>query len=94
MSRYLPVVLLCVILGGRLVSAQVTTGTISGVVQDMGGAVIPGATVTVKNVEPELPEASLPTRGAVTPLPVCPWGIMKCKPSKRAFRPRSEAESG
>jgi len=34
MSRYLLVLLTSVILGGHLVSAQVTTGTISGVVQD------------------------------------------------------------
>src|SRR3989442_9149525 len=51
MSRYLLVLLMSVILGGHLVSAQVTTGTISGVVQDSSGAVIPGVSVTVKNVE-------------------------------------------
>ena len=31
--------------------SQVTTGTISGVVQDSSGAVIAGATVTVRNVD-------------------------------------------
>ena len=51
MYRYLPVLLVIVILGGHLVSAQVTTGTISGVVQDSSGAVIPGVMVTVKNVD-------------------------------------------
>ncbi len=50
MSRYLPVLLIVVILGG-LVSAQVSTGTISGVVQDPSGATIPGAMVTIKNVD-------------------------------------------
>ncbi len=50
MSRYLPVLLISVILGGHLVSAQVTTGTISGVVQDSSGAVIPGVSVTVQNL--------------------------------------------
>ena len=52
MSRLVPVLLmcLCLLLGGHLVYAQVTTGTISGVVQDPTGAVIPGVTVTAKNL--------------------------------------------
>src|SRR2546428_5802473 len=51
MSRYLPVLLIGVILlGGNAVSAQVSTGTILGVVQDSSGAVIPGVSVTVKNL--------------------------------------------
>src|SRR3989442_1846313 len=51
MSRYLPVLLMSVILGAHLVSAQVTNGTISGVVQDSTGAVIPGVSVIVKNLD-------------------------------------------
>src|SRR6267378_8657924 len=52
MSRLVAVLLmcLCLLLGGHLVYAQVTTGTISGVVQDPTGAVIPGVTVTAKNL--------------------------------------------
>src|SRR5437879_11131243 len=52
MSRYLSVLLIIgsVILSGHLVFAQVTTGTILGVVQDSSGAVIPGVSVTVKNL--------------------------------------------
>src|SRR2546422_208731 len=50
MSRHVPVLLMCLLLGGHLVYAQVTTGTISGVVQDATGAVIPGVTVTAKNL--------------------------------------------
>ena len=41
----------CVILQGVLSLAQVTTGTISGTVTDPTGAVIPGSTITVRNVE-------------------------------------------
>ena len=52
MSRCLAVLLMSVILlGGHLVSAQVTTATISGVVQDSSGAVIPGVSVAVKNID-------------------------------------------
>ncbi|PYR63177.1 MAG: hypothetical protein DMF88_25820, partial [Acidobacteria bacterium] len=51
MSRYSLVLVISVILGGHLVSAQVTTGTISGVVQDSSGAVTPGVSVTVRNLD-------------------------------------------
>src|SRR5216684_3883450 len=51
MSRYLQVLLIGVILGVLVASAQVSTGTISGVVQDQSGAVIAGAMVTVRNVD-------------------------------------------
>src|SRR6266567_5071883 len=53
MSRYLPVLLIIsvIFLGGHPASAQVSTATIAGVVQDASGAVIPGVTVTAKNVE-------------------------------------------
>src|SRR6266699_2878930 len=51
MSRYLPVLLIVLILGALVVSAQVSTGTISGVVQDQSGSVIPGAMVTIRNVD-------------------------------------------
>ena len=52
MTRCLPVLLMGVILlGGHLVSAQVTTATIAGVVQDSSGAVIPGVSIAVKNID-------------------------------------------
>src|SRR5260370_11952691 len=51
MFRYLPVLLIGVTLGALVVSAQVSTGTISGVVQDPSGAVIAGATVTIRDVD-------------------------------------------
>ena len=54
MSRYLPVLLISVSLGCNLVSAEVTTGTISGIVQDASGAALVGAAVTVKNLDTEL----------------------------------------
>ena len=51
MSRYLQVLLIAVILGGLVASAQVSTGTISGIVQDQSGASIAGAMVTIRNVD-------------------------------------------
>src|SRR5438552_3904131 len=51
MSRYLPVLLIALILSVCPVYAQVTTATIAGVAQDASGAVIPGVSVTVKNLD-------------------------------------------
>jgi carboxypeptidase family protein/TonB-dependent receptor-like protein len=51
MSRYLQVLLIGVTLGVLVAPAQVSTATISGVVQDQSGASIAGATVTIRNVD-------------------------------------------
>jgi len=45
------VVLVCFLLRGEILPAQVTTGTILGTVTDSTGAVVPGAPITLKNVE-------------------------------------------
>src|SRR5439155_23184459 len=49
MCRYLQLLFITLSLSGP-VYAQGTTGTILGVVQDSSGAVIPGVSVTVKNL--------------------------------------------
>ena len=50
--RILTGLLLCVFLGAIGLSfGQMTTSTISGVVKDQSGAVIPGVTVSVRNLE-------------------------------------------
>jgi carboxypeptidase family protein/TonB-dependent receptor-like protein len=51
MSGHLRVLLIGAILGGLVVYAQVTTGTISGVVQDPSGGVSPGVAITVRNLD-------------------------------------------
>ena len=51
MSRNVSLLFVSLLLGSQLVLAQGTTGTISGVVRDATSAVIPGATVTVMNVD-------------------------------------------
>src|SRR5437870_923235 len=45
---YCLVLLLATSFGAASVQAQITTGSISGTVTDVSGAVVPGATVTVK----------------------------------------------
>ncbi|MBI3895656.1 MAG: TonB-dependent receptor [Acidobacteria bacterium] len=50
-GRLIGNMLLLVVLASQVTMAQVTTGTILGTVSDSTGAVIPGATVTIRNVE-------------------------------------------
>ena len=50
MHRVIGLFTLVVVMGG-LLWAQITTGTISGTVKDSTGAVLPGATVEVQNVD-------------------------------------------
>src|SRR5947209_18765736 len=49
MSRYLPVLLISLILSSVAAHAQVTGATLSGTVTDTSGAVIPGVMVSIKN---------------------------------------------
>src|SRR5205085_3976685 len=50
-SRQMIVALLCVLLSTALVFGQATTATLSGTISDPQGAVIPGATVTIKETD-------------------------------------------
>ena len=43
--------LVCLLLWGGIAASQVTTGTILGTVSDSSGAVVPGSTITIRNVE-------------------------------------------
>src|SRR5947209_17089250 len=49
MSRYLPVLLISLILSSVVAHAQVTGATLSGTLTDTSGAVIPGVMVSIKN---------------------------------------------
>ncbi|MBI1955201.1 MAG: carboxypeptidase regulatory-like domain-containing protein, partial [Acidobacteria bacterium] len=49
--KRLAVILSIVLVSAGMMYAQVTTGTIMGTISDSTGAVIPGATVTIRNVE-------------------------------------------
>jgi Carboxypeptidase regulatory-like domain/TonB dependent receptor len=51
MSLRSAVYVISVFLGGQLAFAQVTTGTILGIVQDTSGAAIAGASVTIRNLD-------------------------------------------
>jgi carboxypeptidase family protein/TonB-dependent receptor-like protein len=85
MSRYLQVVAIGVIFGG-LLSAQVSTATISGVVQDQSGAVISGATVTVKNVDTGAVRTLTSDAGGRYIAPVLPTGSYEVQAQQSGFQ--------
>src|ERR1700731_2734244 len=92
MSRYLPVLLIGVILGACLVSAQVTTGTISGIVQDQSGAAIAGVEVTVKNVDTGIARTLTSDPGGRYTAPDLPLGNYEVQAQHSGFQ--TEVRSG
>src|SRR3990172_8139379 len=50
-TRTIFFVLFSLTLAGTLVLGQVTTGTILGTVMDASGGVVPGGTITIRNIE-------------------------------------------
>src|SRR5437660_2434756 len=92
MSRYLPVLLMSVLLSGHLVSAQVTNGTILGVVQDSTGAVIPGVSVTVKSLATGIGRAAVSDEGGRYTIPDLTLGNYEVNAQLAGFQ--TEVRSG
>src|SRR5216117_2994754 len=93
MSRYLPVLLISLIfLSGIAVSAQVTTATIAGVVQDASGAVIPGVSITIKNVETGVTRTATTDEGGRYTVPELTLGDYEVEAQLAGFQ--TEVRSG
>src|SRR5437762_4157215 len=93
MSRYLPVLLISLIfLSGIAVSAQVTTATIAGVVQDASGAVIPGVSITIKNVETGVTRTATSDEGGRYTIPELTVGDYEVEAQLPGFQ--TEVRSG
>src|SRR5438093_13045779 len=93
MSRYLPVLLMIVILlSGITDSAQVSTATIAGVVQDASGAVIPGVSITAKNVETGVTRTATSDEGGRYTIPELTLGDYEMEAQLPGFQ--TEVRSG
>jgi hypothetical protein len=75
-----------------VVSAQLSTGTISGVVEDPSGAVISGATVTVRNVDTGAARTLTSDAGGRYIAPVLPVGNYEVRGEQTGFQ--TEIRSG
>src|SRR5205809_301194 len=94
MSRYLPVLLIIsvIFLGGHPASAQVSTATIAGVVQDASGAVIPGVSITAKNVETGVTRTATTDEGGRYTIPELTLGDYEVEAQLPGFQ--TEVRSG
>ena len=84
--RKLSGVLFMSLLLAASITAQITTGTISGIVSDPTGAVVPGAAVTATNLATNVDYAAVTNKAdgafAITALP---YGFYRVKVSARGF---------
>ena len=98
MSRYLPVLLISlmlislILLSGIAVSAQVSTATIAGVVQDSSRAVIPGVSIAAKNVETGVTRTATTDEGGRYTVPELTLGDYEVEAQLPGFQ--TEVRSG
>jgi outer membrane receptor protein involved in Fe transport len=90
--RLLAVLAMTLTLDSR-VAAQTVTGTIQGTVTDTSGAVLPGAVVTIQNVETNASRELVTTERGQYSAPFLPLGRYKVTATMSGFGPvRREAE--
>lgn len=82
------VFLLClVLLMTPSVSAQTSTGQISGTVADASGAMLPGVTVTVRNRDTGLTRTTVSSSGGLYVVPLLPTGTYDVTAELEGFQP-------
>src|SRR5580704_16080250 len=84
--RSLVIAVIAVVLLGVAVNAQTFRGTILGTVTDTSGAVVPGAKVTVRNVNTGLERSSPTSADGSYALPELPPGTYKVTISQSGFQ--------
>ena len=92
MPRRLSLAVISVFLGIHLVYAQVTTGTISGVVQDASGGAIAETAVTVRNLDTGTARTVSTDAGGRYTIPDLPVGNYEIQAQHPGFQ--TEVRSG
>jgi len=83
MRRMLPLILFC----GAVVTARAQTlGTITGEVTDATAAVVPGATVTIRNVDTNATRTVVTNADGLYSVPLLQPGIYDVRVEKEGFR--------
>lgn len=84
--KSLPTLVLSLLIAAALTSAQTGTSRITGTVTDANGAVIPGATVTVKNEATGIAYTQTTTDAGLYAFPALPVGTYTITVEKQGFR--------
>src|SRR2546427_301694 len=85
LGRFLTAIFALIALGTCLGFAQLPTGTILGVVKDSSGAVIPGASVTITNIDTSLTRTGASTEDGSYRFPALPVGHYRLEVTKEGF---------
>jgi Carboxypeptidase regulatory-like domain/TonB dependent receptor len=86
LSAWACLLALVILMGGALTGAQTFRGTILGAVTDSSGAAVPGATVTIKNVDTGLTRTVTTTDDGSFAVPELPIGSYSVTAEKSGFK--------
>lgn len=92
LSRQMMIALLCVLLSSVLVFGQGTSATLSGTISDPQGAVVPGATVTIKDTDTGQQRQVQTNESGYYRVTNLPPGNYEVRVERQGFRP--EVRSG
>src|SRR3989441_396481 len=84
-ETFVTVIVVLIAVPTCLVFAQLPTGTILGVVKDSSGAVIPGASLTVTNIDTSLIRTGASTEDGSYRFPALPVGHYRLEVTKEGF---------
>src|SRR5256886_934272 len=86
LGRLATAIVAWIVLGSCLVFAQISTATVSGVVHDGTGGVIPGVTITIKHTETGLTRTVTTTENGGYRMPSLPVGPYEVTGEKLGFK--------
>src|SRR5262245_24953278 len=87
-ARFATTILALIVLGPCLVLAQTSTATISGVVRDTSGALIPGVSVVAKHIESGSTRTVVSNETGNYRLPLLPVGPYEISTDMPGFKPQ------